>query len=147
MTARAQGQRSAQYAKDSSIGIRLRRRIHIMDCRSGPPSTRWREAFRSSAFGPAWTRYADAIIGNTCLYVSQPCAILRGTGPVFAGTKLLSRGQPVVQAAQRRSRMCDGEVTCRDGHFTRVNRDSALKALHDDPAKALPDDEVERRKL
>jgi hypothetical protein len=38
-------------------------------------------------------------------------------------------------------------VIYRDGKFTRVDRDSALKALHDDLARALSDDEVERRKL
>jgi len=43
--------------------------------------------------------------------------------------------------------MCDGEVIYRDGRFTRVDRDGALKALHDDLQKALSDDEVERRKL
>jgi 5-methylthioadenosine/S-adenosylhomocysteine deaminase len=43
--------------------------------------------------------------------------------------------------------MCDGEVIYRDGRFTRVDRDGALKALHDDLQKALSDDEVERRQL
>ena len=43
--------------------------------------------------------------------------------------------------------MCDGEIIYRNGHFTRVDRDSALKALHDDLQRALSDDEVERRGL
>jgi 5-methylthioadenosine/S-adenosylhomocysteine deaminase len=43
--------------------------------------------------------------------------------------------------------MCDGEVIYRNGQFTRIDRDSALRALHDDLQKALADDEVERRKL
>ena len=43
--------------------------------------------------------------------------------------------------------MCDGEVIYRDGRFMRVDRDAALKALHDDLDKALADDEVERRRL
>ena len=43
--------------------------------------------------------------------------------------------------------MCDGEVIYQDGKFTKVDRTVALKALHDDLAKALSDDEVERRKL
>ena len=43
--------------------------------------------------------------------------------------------------------MCDGEVIYQDGKFTRVDKDSALKQLHDDLSKALSDDEVERRKL
>ncbi|TXN03787.1 MULTISPECIES: amidohydrolase family protein [unclassified Methylobacterium] len=43
--------------------------------------------------------------------------------------------------------LCDGEVLYADGRFTRVDRDAALKALHDDLARALSDDEVERRQL
>jgi len=43
--------------------------------------------------------------------------------------------------------MCDGEVIYTDGRFTKVDRDGALKALHDDLQRALSDDEVERRRL
>ena len=43
--------------------------------------------------------------------------------------------------------ICDGEVLYEDGRFTRVDRDGALKALHDDLSRALSDDEVERRNL
>ncbi len=43
--------------------------------------------------------------------------------------------------------ICDGEVIYADGRFTRVDRDAALAALHDDLARALTDDEVERRGL
>ena len=43
--------------------------------------------------------------------------------------------------------ICDGEVIYADGRFTKVDRDGALRALHDDLSKALADDEVERRKL
>jgi 5-methylthioadenosine/S-adenosylhomocysteine deaminase len=56
----------------------------------------------------------------------------------------------VVQRAKSsavRAVMCAGEVVYQDGKFTKVDRDSALKALHDDLAHALSDDEVERRKL
>lgn len=56
----------------------------------------------------------------------------------------------VVQRAKAsavRAVMCDGEVIYQEGRFTRVDRDSALKALHDDLSRALSDDEVERRKL
>jgi uncharacterized protein YdeI (YjbR/CyaY-like superfamily) len=59
-------------------------------------------------------------------------------------------GDAVVQRAKSsavRAVMCDGEVVYQDGKFTKVDRDSALKALHDDLAHALSDDEVERRKL
>ena len=46
-----------------------------------------------------------------------------------------------------RMTMCDGEVIYADGRFTRVDRDGALRQLHDDLAHALSDDEVERRGL
>ena len=43
--------------------------------------------------------------------------------------------------------ICDGEVIYTDGRFTRVDRDAALRTLHDQLQRALTDDEVERRKL
>jgi cytosine/adenosine deaminase-related metal-dependent hydrolase len=43
--------------------------------------------------------------------------------------------------------MCNGEVIYRDGVFTRVDRDSALHALHEELQSALSNDEVERRNL
>ena len=61
---------------------------------------------------------------------------------------------PTLDAVMQRAKasavktvMCDGEVIYRDGAFTRVDRSAALKALHDDLAHALSDDEVERRNL
>jgi cytosine/adenosine deaminase-related metal-dependent hydrolase len=56
----------------------------------------------------------------------------------------------VIQRAKAegvRLSMCDGEVIYRDGRFKKVDRDAALKALHDDLSRALTDDEVERRGL
>jgi len=46
-----------------------------------------------------------------------------------------------------RTVICDGEVIYSDGKFTKVDRDAALRALHDDLQRALSDDEVERRRL
>jgi 5-methylthioadenosine/S-adenosylhomocysteine deaminase len=43
--------------------------------------------------------------------------------------------------------ICDGEVIYSEGRFTRVDRDAALRALHEDLQRALSDDEVERRRL
>jgi cytosine/adenosine deaminase-related metal-dependent hydrolase len=56
---------------------------------------------------------------------------------------VLQRGK----AAGVRSVVCDGEVIYADGKFTKVDRDAALTALHQDLQKALADDEVERRNL
>jgi cytosine/adenosine deaminase-related metal-dependent hydrolase len=56
----------------------------------------------------------------------------------------------VIQRAKTdgvRTVMCDGEVIYDNGRFTRVDRDNALKTLHDELQRALSDDEVERRKL
>ena len=46
-----------------------------------------------------------------------------------------------------RTVLCAGEVIYDQGRFTRVDRDGALRALHEDLSRALADDEVERRKL
>jgi 5-methylthioadenosine/S-adenosylhomocysteine deaminase len=46
-----------------------------------------------------------------------------------------------------RSVICDGEVIYADGRFTKVDREAALKSLHDGLSKALTDDEVDRRGL
>ena len=51
------------------------------------------------------------------------------------------------KTAGMRTVMCDGEVIYDNGRFTRVDRDNALKTLHDELQAALSDDEVERRNL
>lgn len=43
--------------------------------------------------------------------------------------------------------MCDGKIIYRDGVFTQVDKEGALKQLHDELSVALSDDEVERRQL
>jgi cytosine/adenosine deaminase-related metal-dependent hydrolase len=56
----------------------------------------------------------------------------------------------VIQRARTegvKSVMCNGEVIYADGKFTRVDREGALRSLHEDLQRALADDEVERRKL
>src|SRR4029077_15992549 len=42
-----------------------------------------------------------------------------------------------------RTVICDGDVIYQDGKFTKVDRDDALLALHEDPQRALSEDEVE----
>jgi cytosine/adenosine deaminase-related metal-dependent hydrolase len=66
----------------------------------------------------------------------------------------LDEAMPLLDAVIQRAKtegvrtvICDGEVIYSDGKFTRVDRDAALRALHDDLSHALADDEVERRKL
>jgi hypothetical protein len=43
--------------------------------------------------------------------------------------------------------MVAGEVVYEGGHFTRVDRDAALRELHESLQHVLADDEVERRQL
>jgi 5-methylthioadenosine/S-adenosylhomocysteine deaminase len=43
--------------------------------------------------------------------------------------------------------MVAGEVVYEGGRFTRVDRDAALKELHESLQRALADDEIERREL
>jgi cytosine/adenosine deaminase-related metal-dependent hydrolase len=64
-----------------------------------------------------------------------------------AATPLLDAVLQRAKTAGVRSVICDGEVIYTDGRFTRVDRDAALRALHDDLQKALSDDELERRHL
>ncbi len=66
----------------------------------------------------------------------------------------LDEETPVLDAVIQRAKtggvrhvMCGGETIYADGRFLRVDQAAALKALHDDLAHALSDDEVERRKL
>jgi 5-methylthioadenosine/S-adenosylhomocysteine deaminase len=66
----------------------------------------------------------------------------------------LDREMPLLDAVIQRAKtegvrtvMCNGEVIYSEGRFMRVDRDAALRALHEDLQKALADDEVERRGL
>jgi 5-methylthioadenosine/S-adenosylhomocysteine deaminase len=43
--------------------------------------------------------------------------------------------------------MVAGEVVYEDGRFIRVDRDAALRELHESVQNALGDDEIERRQL
>jgi 5-methylthioadenosine/S-adenosylhomocysteine deaminase len=66
----------------------------------------------------------------------------------------LDEETPLLDAVMQRAKtqgvrtvICDGAVIYADGTFTKVDHTAALRALHDDLAHALADDEVERRKL
>jgi 5-methylthioadenosine/S-adenosylhomocysteine deaminase len=61
---------------------------------------------------------------------------------------------PVLDAVIQRAKteavklvMCNGELIYQNGAFTRVDRDAALRELHDQLANALSSDEIQRRKL
>ena len=66
----------------------------------------------------------------------------------------LDAEMPLLDAVLQRAKtsgvrtvICDGEVIYNHGNLTRVDRDGALRALHEDLQRALSDDEVERRHL
>ncbi len=66
----------------------------------------------------------------------------------------LDEAMPLLDAVVQRAKsggvrlvMCAGEVIYQEGRFTKVDQAGALKALHDDLAHALSDDEVQRRRL
>jgi 5-methylthioadenosine/S-adenosylhomocysteine deaminase len=66
----------------------------------------------------------------------------------------LDQKTPLLDALLQRAKtsgvrtvICDGEVIYRDGKFTKVDQDAALRALHEDLQNALSDSEVERRQL
>ena len=62
-------------------------------------------------------------------------------------TPLLDAVLQRAKTSDVRTVICDGEVIYHDGKFTKVDRDGALRALHEDLQRALSDDEVERRRL
>lgn len=66
----------------------------------------------------------------------------------------LDKEIPLLDAVIRRAKgdavrtvVCDGEIIYDNGRFTRIDRDAALKALHDELQNAFSNDEVERRRL
>jgi hypothetical protein len=50
---------------------------------------------------------------------------------------------PLLDAVLQRARTSGVRTSDQDGKFTRVDRDAALRALHEDLQRALSDDEVE----
>jgi 5-methylthioadenosine/S-adenosylhomocysteine deaminase len=64
-----------------------------------------------------------------------------------ADTPLLDAVLQRAKTSGVRTVICDGDVIYHDGNFNKVDRDSALQALHEDLQRALSDDEVERRGL
>ena len=64
-----------------------------------------------------------------------------------AETPLLDAVLQRAKTSGVRTVICDGDIIYHDGQFTKVDRDGALRALHEDLQRALSDHEVERRRL
>ena len=109
------------------------------------------QVFRMATTGGArTTAYADSI-GTLAEGKAADLVLLDWNQIAYP---YLDEETPLLDAVIQRAKsqavttvMCDGEIIYHDGRFTRVDRDSALKALHDDLQRALSDDEVERRRL
>jgi hypothetical protein len=100
--------------------------------------------------GAKTTPYADAI---GTLEVGRAADMVLIDWPAIS-YPYLDAETPLLDAVLQRAKtsgvrtvICDGDVIYHDGQFTRVDRDAALRALHEDLQRALSDDEVERRQL
>lgn len=108
------------------------------------------QVLRMATVGGAKTTPFDTSIGTLQPGKAADMVLIDWDGVAYP---YLDGETPVLDAVIQRAKapvamtMCDGEVIFRDGKFTKVDSTAALKALHDDLAKALSDDEVERRKL
>ena len=109
------------------------------------------QVFRMATAGGAKTTAYDGSIGTLAEGNAADLVLIDWNEIAYP---YLDEETPLLDAVIQRAKsgavklvMCDGEAVYRNGHFTRVDRDSALKELHDDLQHALSDDEVERRKL
>jgi cytosine/adenosine deaminase-related metal-dependent hydrolase len=109
------------------------------------------QVFRMATEGGAKTTAYDGSIGTLAEGKAADLVLIDWNEIAYP---YLDEETPLLDAVIQRAKsgavklvMCDGEIIYRNGHFTKVDRDSALKELHDDLQKALSDDEIERRKL
>ena len=109
------------------------------------------QVFRMATDGGARTTGYAAMIGTLAPGKAADLVLIDWNKIAYP---YLDEETPLLDAVVQRAKshavnlvMCDGEVIYRDGRFTRVDRDGALNALHDDLQKALSNDEVERRNL
>jgi 5-methylthioadenosine/S-adenosylhomocysteine deaminase len=109
------------------------------------------QVFRMATTGGARTTLYAESIGTLAVGKAADLVLLDWNQIAYP---YLDEETPLLDAVLQRAKsqavttvMCDGEIIYQGGRFTRVDRDGALKALHDDLQRALSDDEVERRKL
>jgi 5-methylthioadenosine/S-adenosylhomocysteine deaminase len=137
--------------RDMLQEMRLVLRVHRVPGMNGGEIPTMSQVFRMATVGGAkTTAYRDSI-GTLEVGKGADMVLIDWSQVAYP---YLDEETPLLDAVIQRAKseavkmvMCDGEVIYRNGQFTRIDRDSALKALHDDLSKALSDDEVERRNL
>jgi 5-methylthioadenosine/S-adenosylhomocysteine deaminase len=109
------------------------------------------QVFRMATSGGAKTTAFGETIGSLAVGKAADMVLLDWRQISFP---YLDQEIPLLDAVLLRAKtggvrrvICDGEVIYADGRFTKVDRDAALGALHNELQKALTQDEVDRRGL
>ncbi len=109
------------------------------------------QVFRMATSGGAKTTAFGETIGSLAVGKAADMVLLDWKQISYP---YLDRDTPLLDAVLLRAKtegvskvMCAGEVVYADGRFTKVDRDAALRSLHEELNAALTDDEVERRGL
>jgi cytosine/adenosine deaminase-related metal-dependent hydrolase len=137
--------------RDMLQEMRLVLRAHRVPGMGDDEVPRMAQVLRMATVGGARTTPFGESLGTIEVGKGADLSLIDWSSVAFP---YLDEETPLLDAVIQRAKasavktvMCDGEVIYRDGAFTRVDRDGALKALHDDLSRALADDEVERRRL
>ena len=109
------------------------------------------QVFRMATSGGAKTTAFSGQIGRLAPGLAADMVLIDWHQVSFP---YLDEETPLLDAVMQRAKtegvrqvICDGEVIYAEGRFTRVDRDAALRTLHQELQAALSDDEVERRRL
>jgi len=109
------------------------------------------QVFRMATSGGAKTTGFGAQIGKLAPGLAADMVLIDWKQVSYP---YLDEETPLLDAVMQRAKtegvrqvICNGEVIYADGRFARVDRDAALKTLHEELQAALSDDEVERRRL
>ena len=109
------------------------------------------QVFRMATSGGARTTAFGETIGSLAVGKAADMVLLDWKQISYP---YLDRDTPLLDAVLLRAKtegvrkvICAGEVVYADGRFTRIDRDAALRSLHEELNAALTDDEVERRGL
>jgi cytosine/adenosine deaminase-related metal-dependent hydrolase len=109
------------------------------------------QVLRMATVGGAMTTPFGSRIGNLAVGSAADLVLIDWDKIAYP---YLDPETPILDAVVQRGRndavdlvMVAGEVVYRDGRFTRVDRDAALRELHQSLQHPLAEDEVERRQL
>jgi cytosine/adenosine deaminase-related metal-dependent hydrolase len=109
------------------------------------------QVLRMATTGGAMTTPFGSRIGNLAVGSAADLVLIDWDKIAYP---YLDPETPILDAVLQRGRtdamdlvMVAGEVVYADGRFTRVDRDAALRELHQSLQRPLADDEIDRRKL